>query len=73
MDQGGDGSRGWAGLAARLLIGGGRRAAAVLPARVLRRAEDRLFYAIFHVTRVTNDAYGWRPPAPDRPPVEGTD
>ncbi|MBL8619544.1 MAG: hypothetical protein JNM72_28290 [Deltaproteobacteria bacterium] len=73
MDQGGEGSRGWAGLAARLLIGGGRRAAAVLPARVLRRAEDRLFYAIFHVTRVTNDAYGWRPPAPDRPPAEGTD
>jgi hypothetical protein len=24
--------------------------------------EDRIFYAIFQVTRVTNDHYGWRPP-----------
>ncbi|MFM2245807.1 MAG: hypothetical protein RL071_1881 [Pseudomonadota bacterium] len=73
MEHGGDEGKGWAGLAARLLIGGGRRAAAALPAGLLRRAEDRLFYAIFHVTRVTNDAYGWRPPEPGRPAAGPTD
>ena len=30
--------------------------------KVFRAIEHRLFYAIFQVTRVTNDHYGWRPP-----------
>ena len=34
------------------------------PARWKRVLDDRLFGAIFQVTRVTNDAYGWRPPSP---------
>ena len=30
-------------------------------AKSLRTIEDRIFYAIFQLTRVTNDHYGWRP------------
>ena len=30
---------------------------------LLRRIENRVFYAIFQSTRVTNDNYGWRPSA----------
>jgi len=33
----------------------------ITPPRLRRFAEDRIFYAIFNSTRVTNDAYGWRP------------
>ena len=29
--------------------------------RVGKKLEDRIFYAVFQVTRVTNDAYGWDP------------
>lgn len=54
-----------------------------LPARLVRRAlprsvrehlEDRLFYAIFQVTRVTNDAYPRREAAAEHgePPAGGT-
>jgi len=43
---------------------GGRRAVGVLPPRVKQRLEDRLFYAIFQVTRVENDDYG-RHPTPE--------
>ena len=28
---------------------------------LLRRIEDRIFYAVFQSTRVTNDHYGWKP------------
>ena len=28
---------------------------------VRKTLEQRIFYAIFQVTRVTNDHYGWRP------------
>ena len=31
-----------------------------VPSAIKQRLEDRL-YAIFQTTRVTNDAYGWRP------------
>lgn len=50
-----------------------------LPARLVRRAlprsvrdhlEDRLFYAIFQVTRVTNDAYPRREAAAPGAPAE---
>ena len=42
-----------------------------LPDRWKRALDDRFFGAIFQVTRVTNDAYGWKPPAdaPDTPPA----
>ena len=37
--------------------------------RILRRGlEKRLFYAIFQVTRVTNDHYGWRPDKDEEQP-----
>ena len=29
--------------------------------KIGRVVENRIFYAIFQVTRVTNDHYGWRP------------
>lgn len=35
----------------------------LVPARLRRAVVDRFFYAVFHTTRVTNDAYGWRPDA----------
>lgn len=47
---------------ADVVVGAGRVVSRALPARVKKRVEDRIFYAIFQVTRVTNDAYGWRPP-----------
>ncbi|MEN9805959.1 MAG: hypothetical protein RL756_467 [Pseudomonadota bacterium] len=47
---------------AALTVAGGRAAVRLLPARVRKNLEDRLFYAIFQRTRVENDAYGWRPP-----------
>ncbi len=43
-------------LAGRILRGLGR----ALPRRVREAAEDRLFYSIFQLTRVTNDNYGHR-------------
>lgn len=39
-----------------------RLARQLVPERLRRALEDRLFYAIFQVTRVTNDAYPTRPP-----------
>jgi len=53
-----------ASVALRALKAGWHR----LPPTVRRQLEDRFFYAVFQTTRVTNDAYGWRPPAPDEPP-----
>lgn len=49
--------------AARLLLGLGRRAYSLLSPAARRDVEDRVFRAVFHGTRITNDAYGWRPPA----------
>lgn len=63
---------------ARLVMGAGRTAWRALPGRVRTGLEHRFFYAVFNVTRVTNDDYGWRPPerspagpdgAPDDPPL----
>jgi len=48
-------------LIARALLGGSRMVLNLLPARVQKAFEDRFFYAVFNVTRVTNDHYGWRP------------
>lgn len=36
----------------------------VLPPRVRKSLDDRFFGAVFQVTRVTNDAYGHKPPPP---------
>lgn len=46
---------------ATVLLATGRVVARAVPARLLRGIEDRVFHAVFHMTRVTNDAYGWRP------------
>ncbi len=35
-----------------------------LPPRVRKSLDDRFFGAVFQVTRVTNDAYGRKPPPP---------
>lgn len=55
---------------ADLAVAAGRGAWGRLPPRLRKGLEDRVFYAIFQVTRVENDAYGWRPDAPsgDAPP-----
>ncbi len=47
---------------ARGLVRAARAGARVLPEGARKRLEDRVFYAVFNLTRVTNDAYGWRPP-----------
>ncbi len=39
-----------------------------VPQRLRKQLEDRVYYAIYQTTRVTNDAYGWRPPPPPDPP-----
>jgi len=48
-------------LAGRAVIGGLRLAGRLLPRRVRRMVEDRVFYGVFNTTRVMNDNYGWRP------------
>jgi hypothetical protein len=45
----------------RLAVRFARRAVRTLPAPLRRMLEDRVFYAVFQSTRVTNDNYGWRP------------
>ncbi len=47
--------------AARLTLSVGRAAARLLPRRLREAIDDRVFGAVFQVTRVTNDHYGWRP------------
>lgn len=49
---------------ATLVLGLGRGLGRLVPRPLLRRVEGRVFGAVFHLTRVTNDAYGWRPDAP---------
>jgi hypothetical protein len=56
--------------AARLVMGVGRGLWRALPAHLRDRLEHRFFYAVFNVTRVTNDHYGWRPGEPTPPPQE---
>ena len=34
--------------------------------RVGKKVENRIFYALFQVTRVTNDHYGWKPEEEDK-------
>lgn len=52
----------------------GRAVVRRVPPRLRRALDDRLFFAIFQVTRVENDAYGWRPerPAEEDPPDAGS-
>jgi hypothetical protein len=59
------GERRGAMMVGRAVVGGLRAAGRLLPARLLRSIEDRVFYGIFNVTRVMNDHYGWRPPEPE--------
>ena len=49
---------------AEAVVGTARQVAKRLPAGLKRAIEDRVFGAIFQVTRVTNDAYGWKAPPP---------
>ncbi len=49
---------------ADLVVAAGRRLSRVLPPGLRRRLDDRVFYAVFNLTRVTNDNYGWRPGPP---------
>ena len=48
-------------LSRRILGRLGRLGKVVIPFALRKIVEERVFYAVFHVTRVTNDAYGWRP------------
>lgn len=58
------GSRGRTEAASAVALRLARGVVKRLPQRMRRRLDDGLFYAIFQVTRVTNDNYGWRPPPP---------
>lgn len=44
-----------------VVLAAGSRIVRALPDRARRSLDDRVFYAIFNLTRVTNDNYGWRP------------
>ena len=44
----------------RLLRGALRGVRRLVPPGVREAAEQRLFYAVFQLTRVTNDNYGYR-------------
>ena len=46
---------------ARVVIGLSQRVGRVLPGSIRQRLENRVFFSVFQVTRVTNDAYGWKP------------
>lgn len=51
-------------LAGDVILGAGQVVYRALPKRVQKSLETRFFGAVFQVTRVTNDAYGWRPDTP---------
>ncbi len=61
---------GWAFRVSRLVMGAARAGYRAMPDGLRGTVEDRFFYAVFNVTRVTNDNYGWRPDEPggDEPP-----
>ena len=46
------------GIVSRIVVGGMRGVVNKIPQRWRKMLEDRIFYAIFQSTRVTNDAYG---------------
>lgn len=54
----------------RVALASGRVVVRLLPRRLRRILDDRFFGAVFQVTRVTNDHYGWRPEAPAGRPGE---
>lgn len=58
------------GLVSRLVMGSVRVVGTRIPPRWKKLLEDRLFYAIFQTTRVTNDAYGWPAPPPGGAPPD---
>lgn len=47
----------------------GRALVKRLPPAARKALDDRFFGAVFQVTRVTNDAYGWPPPPPGGSPT----
>lgn len=66
-----EGEQRWSLRVSRAVFGVARSAYRVLPGPLRERVEDRFFYAVFNVTRVTNDNYGWRPEEPGGVPPEG--
>jgi hypothetical protein len=58
--------------AAQVVLAVARGLARVLPSRLRKALDDRFFGAVFHATRVTNDAYGWRPPESSPSSGEGS-
>lgn len=66
-----EGEQSWSMRVSRAVLGVARSAYRVLPGPLRERVEDRFFYAVFNVTRVTNDNYGWRPDEPGGVPPEG--
>ncbi len=48
-----------------MVVGGLRAVVRALPSAWRKGLDDRIFGAIFQVTRVTNDAYGWKAPPAD--------
>jgi len=50
--------------AADLVLRAARGLMRALPSRLRKSLDDRFFGAVFQVTRVTNDAYGFKPPPP---------
>jgi hypothetical protein len=67
--------RAWRGGMAvgRAVLGLGEAVWKRLPAGARKALETRFFGAIFQVTRVTNDAYGWRPDEPEQAPGSPTE
>lgn len=55
---------------ASAVLATGRLVVRAVPVGVRKKLEDRVFGAVFHLTRVTNDAYGWRP-KPDQQESDG--
>ena len=58
----------WRRPLAGMVVACGRGVARILPTRVRKALDDRIFYVVFNLTRVTNDAYGWRPAEPVEQP-----
>lgn len=53
-----------------LVLATGRLTVRLLPRRLRQSLDDRAFGAVFQLTRVTNDHYGWRPDQPGGKPGE---
>jgi len=52
----------------RALIKAAQTASLVFPVGVRKKMAERFYYSIFQSTRVTNDAYGWRPEKEENSP-----